>query len=261
MVFRRTILLNISFSGTDGSKTETDSSGREEEGNLFVKLLQNQVLNYNHSPKSSSPRERKRDKARPASPAPDYGLPLPRVSSPAKQPSSLLIPLASRRHVSKSISSLADPAMETLTKKMSGSSLELRTSPTLPSIPVPDYDGGDTKQPSPKTRVTRVSKSSERDVWGHVDRYRGEEEGDLVKKQNQARDTKTKSFVAPTETLKEVIKHRPPVSEVVKEIAKESERDKARQREREMMTREAEREFGDERDDEGRTLHCDDIFF
>lgn len=50
--------------GTDGSKTETDSSGREEEGNLFVKLLQNQVLNYNHSPKSSSPRERKRDKAR-----------------------------------------------------------------------------------------------------------------------------------------------------------------------------------------------------
>ena len=214
------------------------------------------MLNYNHSPKSSSPRERKRDKARPASPAPDYGLPLPRVSSPAKQPSSLLIPLASRRHVSKSISSLADPAMETLTKKMSGSSLELRTSPTLPSIPVPDYDGGDTKQTSPKTRVTRVSKSSERDVWGHVDRYRGGEEGKIVKKQNQERDTKTKSFVAPTETLKEVIKHRPPVSEVVKEIAKESERDKARQREREMMTREAEREFGDERDDEGRT---DDI--
>ena len=78
---------NFSFSGTDGSKTETDSSGREEEGNLFVKLLQNQVLNYNHSPKSSSsPRERKRG-SRPASPAPDYGLPLPRVSSPVKQPS------------------------------------------------------------------------------------------------------------------------------------------------------------------------------
>ena len=78
---------NFSFSGTDGSKTETDSSGREEEGNLFVKLLQNQVLNYNHSPKSSSsPRERKRG-SRPASPAPDYGLPLPRVSSPVKQSS------------------------------------------------------------------------------------------------------------------------------------------------------------------------------
>lgn len=252
-------MLNISLSGTDGSKTETDSSGREEEGNLFVKLLQNQVLNYNHSPKSSSPRERRRDKARPASPAPDYGLPLPRVSSPTKQPSSLLIPLATRRHVSKSISSLADPAMETLTKKMSGSSLELRTSPPLPSIPVPDYEGGDTK-PSPKARVTRVSRSSERDVWGHVERYRGGDEGDLVKKQHQSRDTKTKSFVAPTETLKEVIKHRPPVSEVVKEIAKESERDKARQREREMMTREAEREFGDERDDEGRTLHCEALY-
>ena len=130
--------------------------------------------------------------------------------------------------------------METLTKKMSGSSLELRTSPTLPSIPVPDYNGDIIKH-SPKTRV---SKSSERDVWGHVDRYRGDEEGDLVKKQSgqkDMKDTKTsKSFVAPTETLKEVIKHRPPVSQVVKEITKESERDKARQREREMMTREAE---------------------
>ena len=40
------------FTGTDGSKTETDSSGKEEEGNIFVKLLQNQVLNYNsHSHK------------------------------------------------------------------------------------------------------------------------------------------------------------------------------------------------------------------
>ena len=141
--------------------------------------------------------------------------------------------------------------METLTKKMSGSSLELRTSPTLPSIPVPDYDGDIIKH-SPKTRVvTRVSKSSERDVWGHVERYRGDEEGDLVKKQSghkDTRDTKTsKSFVAPTETLKEVIKHRPPVSQVVKEITKESERDKARQREREMMTREAE-----ELEEEGR---------
>ena len=141
--------------------------------------------------------------------------------------------------------------METLTKKMSGSSLELRTSPTLPSIPVPDYDGDIIKH-SPKTRVTtRVSKSSERDVWGNVERYRGDEEGDLVKKQSGHKDTRdiktSKSFVAPTETLKEVIKHRPPVSQVVKEITKESERDKARQREREMMTREAE-----ELEEEGR---------
>ena len=142
--------------------------------------------------------------------------------------------------------------MENLTKKMSGSSLELRTSPTLPSIPVPDYDG-DTVKHSPKTHVvTRVSKSSERDVWGHVDRYRGEdEEGELVKKQSHRDASKTtKSFVAPTETLKEVIKHRPPVSQVVKEITKESERDKARQREREMMTREAE-----ELEEEGNKFH------
>ena len=36
----------------------------------------------------------------------------------------------------------------------------------------------------------------------------------------------------PTETLKEVIKHRPPVAQVVKEITEESERDKLRQRRR-----------------------------
>ena len=198
--------------------------------------------------------------SRPPTPAPDYCLPLPRVSSPAKQPPSLLVPLAARRPVSKSISSLiADPVdsnIETLTKKMSESSLELRTSPLHPSIPVPDYDSGNTKG-SPKTRVARVSKSSERDVWGHVERYRGEEEVDLVKKQHQAREAKTKSFVAPTETLKEVIKHRPPVSEVVKEITKESERDKARQREREMMTREAEKGFGGKQEeDDGIHKHC-----
>ena len=49
--------------------------------------------------------------------------------------------------------------------------------------------------------------------------------------------------MAPTETLKEVIKHRPPVAAVVREITKEREKDKLRQREREMMEREAEREF------------------
>ena len=54
--------------------------------------------------------------------------------------------------------------------------------------------------------------------------------------------------MAATETLKEVIKHRPPVAAVVREITKEREKDKLRQREREMMEREAEREFqgGDE---------------
>ena len=56
-----------------------------------------------------------------------------------------------------------------------------------------------------------------------------------------------KGFIAPTETLKEVIKHRPPVSEVVREITKESEKDKMRQREREMMAQEGEREFRGEK--------------
>ena len=43
--------------------------------------------------------------------------------------------------------------------------------------------------------------------------------------------------MAPTETLKEVIKHRPPVAQVAKNIAEESERDKLRQRRRENMQR------------------------
>ena len=59
----------------------------------------------------------------------------------------------------------------------------------------------------------------------------------------QESDKLKNGFVAPTETLKEVIKHRPPVSEVVREITKESEKDKMRQREREMMAQEGEREF------------------
>ena len=46
---------------------------------------------------------------------------------------------------------------------------------------------------------------------------------------------RNKDFVAPTETLKEVIKHRPPVAQVVREITEESERDKMRQKRRETM--------------------------
>ena len=41
--------------------------------------------------------------------------------------------------------------------------------------------------------------------------------------------------MAPTETLKEVIKHRPPVAQVVREITEESQRDKIRQKRRETM--------------------------
>ena len=50
---------------------------------------------------------------------------------------------------------------------------------------------------------------------------------------------RNKDFVVPTETLKEVIKHRPPVAQVVREITEESERDKIRQKRRENMTRES----------------------
>ena len=131
----------ILFSGTDGSKTETDSSGKEEEGNIFVKLLQNQVLNYNNhkipsprtrvakQPQSLTIKEDTRHVSPPPSPTPDYG-----VGGR----------LAVRRHMSKSISSLVvdtndvDIKIDNLTKKMSESSLELRSSP---AIPLPDYEG------------------------------------------------------------------------------------------------------------------------
>ena len=91
---------------------------------------------------------------------------------------------------------------------------------------------------------------NEKDVWSNVERYKGES-----KRKDSKSDTRHKqlteaeiqrrgkNYVAPTETLKEVIKHRPPVAEVVREITKESEKDKLRQREREQMQREAEREF------------------
>ena len=67
--------------------------------------------------------------------------------------------------------------------------------------------------------------------------------GELPWADRNSSDGNKKAFIAPTETLKEVIKHRPPVSEVVREITKESERDKMRQKEREMMAQEGEREF------------------
>ena len=107
-----------------------------------MKLLQNQVLNYKND--KSPKRDKKlvtRDsfyertssssgghqEAAPPSPTPDYGLSV------------------SRKHVSKSISSLLESNKDeqlSLCKKMSESSLELRSSP---NIPVPDYEGNDLK--------------------------------------------------------------------------------------------------------------------
>lgn len=45
--------------GTDGSKTDSESAGREE-GNMFVKLLQHQVTNYS----SKSAKQSKGDKGK-----------------------------------------------------------------------------------------------------------------------------------------------------------------------------------------------------
>ena len=115
-----------------------------------MKLLQNQVLNYNNNNNNiliASPRIKKkatdshheRQKLSmierldaPPSPIPDYFQKnnfQPRVQS-----------LGARKQVSKSISSLVvDNDFEVkLSKKLSESSLELRTSPT---IPIPDYEG------------------------------------------------------------------------------------------------------------------------
>ena len=91
---------------------------------------------------------------------------------------------------------------------------------------------------------------NERDIWSNVERYKGESKWKDSKSDPRPKQPteaeiqrRGKNYVAPTETLKEVIKHRPPVAEVVREITKESEKDKLRQREREQMQREAEREF------------------
>ena len=92
-------------------------------------------------------------------------------------------------------------------------------------------------------RETRAISNKDYNVWANADRNITTETRDTKVKIGSYDGKDKAKFVAPTETLKEVIKHRPPVSEVVREITKESERDKLRQIEREKMQREAEVEF------------------
>ena len=61
--------------------------------------------------------------------------------------------------------------------------------------------------------------------------------------------------MAPTETLKEVIKHRPPVAQVAKNIAEESERDKLRQRRRENMQRQTQPGKEQQEEDEAQKIY------
>ena len=101
-----------------------------------------------------------------------------------------------------------------------------------------------------KAHEKESSREERKDLWSNVDRYKGEKAWNDLKVDvkigyigQQESDKLKNGFVAPTETLKEVIKHRPPVADVVREITKESEKDKMRQKERERMQKEAEKEF------------------
>lgn len=230
---------NSSGFGTDASKAETDSSGREDDNNIFVRLLQNQVLNYNSKAGEKKDKKKKKRAPPPPSPTPDYLQP---DKTHQKQDEKL--------YLSKSISSLLTDCKSgekvKLEKKISGSSLELRHSPAIPD---PDYE-------VERVRAGAVPRRSDGDVWRNADRYRGGEKRD--DQQTNSAQRRNKDFLAPTETLKEVIKHRPPVAQVVKEITEESQRDKLRQRRRESMQRQAETDAAEadqEDDDEAQKIY------
>ena len=146
-----------------------------------MKLLQNQVLNYKsdrNSPKREKKKlsrdsfyERQSVEQAPPSPIPDYSQ--HRV-------------LTNKKLISKSISSLLEDKDEVnLCKKLSESSLELRSSP---SIPLPDYEGWhlpskiifsiDFISEEGVRKKTPVLKSPRNDeggnVWSNVERYKGE---------------------------------------------------------------------------------------
>ena len=196
-----------------------------DETNMFVTLLHNQVLQYgvkntdrviNKSNKETKVNEkqptqytRKQDNLThvPPTPTPDY------------HQDGLRRTKRDKKLISKSISSLADGNCEGLIsmRNLSASTLQIG-----PDIPIPDYEDSNDH--------TKSSNLQERNVWSNVDRS--------VRRQLTERAQKV-----PTETLKQIMKSRPPVSEVVKEIAKVSEKDKIRQRQRENMQKEAESLF------------------
>eukprot|EP00090_Calanus_glacialis_P021553 TRINITY_DN3324_c0_g1_i4.p1 TRINITY_DN3324_c0_g1~~TRINITY_DN3324_c0_g1_i4.p1 ORF type:complete len:425 (-),score=105.77 TRINITY_DN3324_c0_g1_i4:152-1426(-) len=239
------------------SQAETEP-GKHEEPNMFVKLLHHQVLHYsskspkspitdnnevikkekeitnrNQSSRSSANSERKNSPTcmAPPSPTPDY----------FENKKSRLV--RDKRLVSKSISNLVEKsvAIQNRPRDLSASSLLLS-----PSIPLPDYQ---------KEKPLRRPK--ERDLWGNANRFRGSQDNlisDAEEKQIMKQITKSqRGQVIPTETLKHVLKTRPPVAEFVKEITKVSEKDKMRQRQRENMQKEAESIFNKEKEE--RNLH------
>ena len=94
-------------------------AGKEDESNIFVRLLQNQVLNYQSKPRDKK-KESKLKKKRappPPSPTPDYLQEEPTCLKPKEKPSPL----------SKSISSLVTEVKAEdkvrLEKKISGRNL------------------------------------------------------------------------------------------------------------------------------------------
>ena len=211
---------------------------------MFVKLLHHQVLHYsskspkspitdnnevikkekeitnrNKSSRSSANSERKNSPTcmAPPSPTPDY----------FENKKSRIV--RDKRLVSKSISNLVDKtfAIQYSPRDLSASSLLLS-----PSIPLPDYQ-----------KEKPLRKPEERDLWGNANRFRGSQDNLKL----------PRGQVAPTETLKHVLKTRPPVSEFVKEITKVSEKDKIRQRQREIMQKEAESIFNEGKEE--RALH------
>ena len=142
-----------------------------------------------------------------------------------------------KKIVSKSISNLLveknEPFMNSK-RNLSASSLQLS-----PSIPLPDYENKN--QGEKQNRRTK-----ERDVWSNANRFRGSQTIlDLGKEGGKL----PRGPIMPTETLKQVMKTRPPISEVVKEITKVSEKDKIRQQQRENMQKEAESIFNKEKEE------------
>jgi hypothetical protein len=94
----------------------------------------------------------------------------------------------------------------------------------------------------------------DRDVWSNANRFRGSQNAlDMMSKEGiknvELSNKLPRGQIIPTETLKQVMKTRPPVAEFVKEITKVSEKDKMRQRQRENMQKEAESIFNKEKEE------------
>jgi len=254
-IFWFTLTINIDQpKGTDHSQADTES-GKQEEPNMFVKLLHHQVLHYksDKSPTTVNNEVVSNDKeimdrkqssrcsknsggtSKPPSPTPDYFE--ARKSKLVRE----------KKEVSKSISNLLVADHEALLnsqRNLSASSLQLS-----PSIPKPDYEKDQDEKP--------IRRPRERDVWGNANRFRGSQQNLMIDKEElqklELSGKLSRGQIMPTDTLKQVMKTRPPVAEFVKEITKVSEKDKIRQHQRENMQKEAESIFNKEKEE--RVLH------